>query len=218
MPPRRPGWAVVLDFDGTVSMQDVSDQILLRFGAATPGEIRASYRRGTVTETWMREHFRRLGCARRRVERYVLSAAKLRPGFGAFLRLCRERGVPVEIVSGGVDFYLDRLLSAWKADGLKRYRAASRFGPGGVSLRYAFLRGRTIEEFKRSRVRFHQRRSRRVLFAGDGVGDLAAARAADAAFARGALLRFLREDGLPARPLRDFRPLTRFLEARCSPR
>ena len=195
---------MVLDFDGTVTMKDVGDSILKRFAGLTEAEIRASYDPRVVTEDWMREKFRLVRSPLREIQRFVLASVRLRPGFSRLVGWCRESGVPLEIVSGGVDLYLDLLLERWRVGSVPRFRAVSRPTARGILVRYPFLRDARLDAFKRGRVAVHQRRGRRVLFAGDGTSDIPAARAADAVFAAGSLWRYCRENAVPARKLETF--------------
>lgn len=205
-------WAVILDFDGTITTHDVADSILRRYGGIPERDIRASYRPGVITEDWVRERFLRVRCRPEDLEGFVLRTVRARRGFSGFIRWCRERKVPVEIVSGGLDLYLDLLLERWRLEDLPRWRARARWTGRGISVRYPFLKGRTLECFKLSRVRAHQRRGRKVLFAGDGASDIPAARAADLSFARGRLLRHCRKEGTAVRVLSSFDALRRRLE------
>lgn len=214
----RHPWAVVLDFDGTITTHDVADSILNEFGGLSRRMINASYDPGVVTERWVRDMFRRVKAEPDRLKRFVRRTAKARPGFHEFVSRCRELAIPVEIVSGGLDLYLDLLLGDWGHSHLPRYRATSRMTKSGLSVRYGYLKGSTLDDFKRGRVLAHRRAGRRVLFAGDGTSDIAAAKSADAAFARGHLWKHLRAGGTEARPLRTFHAPRRLLESECSPR
>lgn len=212
-------WAAVLDFDGTITTEDVADAILRRYGGVEDREIRSSYHPGVITEDWVAEKFRRVSAPVRELKRFILRFARPRPGFLEFARFCAEGGVPLEIVSGGLDLYVDLLLERWGLGHLPRFRASARRTSAGWRVRYPFLNGGGLDAFKHKRVRRHSGR-RRVLFAGDGTSDLAASREADLVFARGALLRFRRSEGLPSEPLTTFTALTRRLkgEMACSPR
>jgi len=208
------GWAVVLDFDGTITTRDISDAILNRYGRVTERDIEDSCKPGVITEAWVRDKFRRVRCSPRTLRRYILEIGRPRSGFREFAAACTGAGVPMEIVSGGVDLYLDLLLETWGAPDIKRFRAQSRHTSRGISVRYPWLKGRSLESFKRGRVRAHQRRGRRVIFAGDGTSDLGAALAADVRFVRGHLARLVRAEGVQARPLRGFGQLKRVLAGR----
>lgn len=211
-------WAVVLDFDGTVTTHDIGDSILRRFGGVEDRELRSSYHPDVITEDWVREKFLRVRQSRDTLDRFILRIARARAGFARLVAWCREHAVPVEIVSGGLDLYLDTLLKHWNLGDIPRWRATARCTSRGVQVRYGFLKGQPLDEFKRSRVRRLQKSGRRVLFAGDGTSDLGAARAADVAYARGALLRYCRREGRPVSRLETFDGLRRRLERLCSRR
>jgi 2-hydroxy-3-keto-5-methylthiopentenyl-1-phosphate phosphatase len=207
-----------LDFDGTITTHDVADSILNRFGGLTRRMINSSYDPKVITEEWVRDMFLRVKESPARLRRFIRDTARPRPGFHEFVSRCRELGIAVEIVSGGLDLYLDLLLGDWGHDHLTRYRATSRMTKNGLSVRYGYLKGSTLDDFKRDRVRAHQREGRRVLFAGDGTSDIAAARTADAAYARGHLWKHLRRLGGEAKQLRTFHGPRRLLEKACSRR
>ncbi|OIO11248.1 MAG: hypothetical protein AUJ52_02260 [Elusimicrobia bacterium CG1_02_63_36] len=212
----RTSWAVVLDFDGTITTHDIADSILNEFGGLSRRMINASYDPGVVTEQWVRDMFRRVKTEPEQLRRFVRKTARARPGFHDFIARCGELTIPVEIVSGGLDLYLDLLLGDWGHAHLPRYRATSRMTNSGLSVRYGYLKGSSLDDFKRDRVLAHRRAGRKVLFAGDGTSDIAAAKSADAAFARGHLWKHLRGAGFSARPLRTFHAARRLLEVSCS--
>jgi len=211
----RASWSVVLDFDGTVTKDDVADSILNEFGGLTRRMINASYDPSVITEDWIRSMFLRVKETPANLRRFIRETAEAREGFHEFVGRCRELGVDVEIVSGGLDLYLDLLLSDWGHNHIPRFRASSRMTKKGLSVRYSYLKGTTLDAFKRERVRTHQRAGRRVLFAGDGTSDIEAARAADASYARSHLWRHLRKKGETVRQLRSFHAPLRLLEKEC---
>ena len=103
----RAPWAVVLDFDGTITKDDVADSILNEFGGLSRRMINASYDPSVVTEEWVRSMFLRVKETPSRLRRFVRETAQAREGFHEFVGRCRELGIAVEVVSGGLDLYLD---------------------------------------------------------------------------------------------------------------
>ncbi len=199
-------WAVILDFDGTLTRRDVADRILSTFGGLRREDLAQSHRKGVVTEDWVYEKYRRIKTPRRRIAAWGLRQAQKRSGIEALAAFCRAGRIPIEVVSGGLDLYVDPLLKRWGLGRVPRFRASSRDSSKGLWMRYLFLKNsRTLGDFKASRVRAMKRRGRRVLYAGDGPSDLRAARAADLVFARGELARLLKKQRRPFRVLRDFR-------------
>lgn len=195
-------WAAVFDFDGTVTLRDVADSILLRYTRLRAKDIASS--NTTLTEELVRRCFLEVKAPIAELQAYAARTARLRNGFSELVHKSRAQGLPVEIVSGGLDLYLDHLLERWGLDWLPRHRGAAQDSPEGLAVHYRFLGEHTLDSFKRERVRHYRRQGYRVLFAGDGTSDFAAAREADLLFARGPLLKLCRRDGVRARTLTTF--------------
>lgn len=206
------GWAAVSDFDGTITTFDVGDALLLHCGRADRAMIAASYAPGVRVEDFMREAFSGARLTAGQIEAFVLRRVKSRPGFPAFAGFCGEAGIPLEIVSGGIDLYAEPF---FRRLGLKprSFFGRGRVTPSGVKLAYPFLKSADLPSFKASRVRRLRRAGRRVVFFGDGPSDFEAARLADRVYAAGRLLKLCRAGGVAALPLTDFRKATAFLRA-----
>ncbi|MFA5162324.1 MAG: HAD-IB family phosphatase [Elusimicrobiales bacterium] len=195
-------FALVTDFDGTVTTRDVGDFICLRFGVATAEDIELSYAAGVCVQDWVKKFFGRLRRGPDEVRSLVLGKIRMRAGFAEAARLLAQNGAPVEITSGGLDIYIKPLLEKWGAPDIKLFCGAARYGKNGYRVRYPWKM--KLDDLKASRVRFHRRRGRKVIFCGDAASDFRAARAADIVFARGRLLEMCRAAGVKAAPLESF--------------
>ena len=203
-------WAVVTDFDGTVTLKDVGDVLLRHFKAATKEEIEDSCSPHVKMEEWMIKYFRPLMVPKKEIEAYVLESTRLRSGFREFHAFCAGQGIPIEIASGGVDLYIDCLLGKWRLK-IKSFYGRARFTAKGLRVDYPCLKGSTLDVFKAARVRHYQRLGYKVAFCGDGASDLKAARAADAVFATKKLRRFCLEEGVRNRQLKNFFTVREFI-------
>lgn len=211
----RAPWAVVVDFDGTATLGDTADAILVRFAARPEAAFERHYRTGIVTEAWVYDKYRAVRTPVETVREFALETASMRADFDRLAETCRASGMPFEVVSGGLDLYLDPLLERWGLAWVPRFRAFTRETPKGLYVRYRFLpKGVTLDAFKASRVRWHRDRGFKALFIGDGPSDLLAAREADAVFARGELARLCRRSKVPFRRLEVFGPVIRFLSSK----
>ncbi|WP_240002462.1 HAD-IB family phosphatase [Oleisolibacter albus] len=92
-----------IDFDGTISVADTTDLLLEQF--AEPGWE-------TVEQAWARGEIGSRECMARQVGLLRLTPEALEqfaaglaidPGFPGFMRLCREEGLAVTILSDGLD-------------------------------------------------------------------------------------------------------------------
>ena len=203
-------WAAVSDFDGTITLRDVGDHLLLHYGFADKKTIEESYSLKVRVEDFMKRAFAGAALTRKTIADFVRKKVKARRGFRDFIVFCEESGVPFEIVSGGVDLYADPF---FRAHGVKvrSFFGRARVVKGGIRITYPFLRRMDLSSFKESRVLRQKRAGRRVVFFGDGPNDLKAAAAADKVYAAGRLYRLCRERGIAASRLEDFSRAASFL-------
>jgi 2,3-diketo-5-methylthio-1-phosphopentane phosphatase len=212
----NPAWLV--DFDGTVSPDDVGAALIGRFASGRETEALESLERwkdGTLGHRQLTElECRRIVASRDEALEFVRGFG-VDPEFVGFAGREMARGNPLLVVSEGFDFYIAELLS--------------RAGLGTVphAANHARFEGRRwIPEFphfdpacarcgncKGRHVRDHQARGYRVVYVGDGLSDRCGAEAADVVFARGSLLDLCRERRIPARPFPGFAALSEALAA-----
>lgn len=208
-------WAVVTDFDGTLSMKDVSDEICFHFKTASRAAIRRSYDPGVKVEDWVSSSFGAITAPRAEVEKFIFSFARPREGIAGFMNYCRRSAVPVEVASGGLDIYIAPLLKKWNLADVPFFCArVSEKRPDGYAVSYARLlkQAATVDEFKTRRVQRLQKLGYKVLFCGDGTSDFAAARAADAVFARYRLAGLCAKNGVRFKRLTTFGAVEKFLK------
>jgi 2-hydroxy-3-keto-5-methylthiopentenyl-1-phosphate phosphatase len=135
---------------------------------------------------------------------YLRRTITVDPTFADFARLCRERGVPLTIVSSGVE----RIIAGRLAEVGVRDVAIVANGlvadPAGWRL--VFRDDVPNGTDKAALVRLAAAHGARTVFVGDGRSDFDAALAADVRFAkRGAALeRFLRERNVRFEPFSNF--------------
>ena len=193
--------SVLVDYDGTVSRQDVGDVLLQAHSlvdAATVAAKDLAYDAGLVGSRelmqWDMEVLPRDAALLRR----TVAGIPQDETFPSFVRSVRATGALVEIVSDGLGFYvasnLERLDPAL-ADLPVATNENRVEGPGGVSFPYGHSACHVCGTCKRERVRLHGAGGRAVIFVGDGTSDRYAAHHADVVFAKDALLDWGRATG-----------------------
>ena len=205
-------WAIVCDFDGTVTTRDLGDQVAIHFGP--DGHWRRAedeYRQGTFPfSELIRRIFAPITATPEAIAAFARSRAVLRDGFVEFLATCREAGRPFVLASAGLDVYiepvLERLPPALRGHVLVRANAA-RCSDQGLEVRFhgegardcghcGFCKGTVVREL--------QAAGHRVALVGDGSADRCAADAADLVFARRSLAGYCGARGIPFRPFETF--------------
>ena len=202
---------VVVDFDGTITVGEVSVALLDAFAQGDWREPGRLLDAGAITlEQCMQRQFAMIAQPREELVRFVRETTRLRPGFEEFLWFCDEKELPVAVCSAGIDLYVDAVLAPLDAPPVSVVVGKATCGPDGIQVRFP----QAVDglDFKASFVKRKRDEGHRVFCVGDGVSDEDAARYADFVFARDRLLSFCRRLGLPHLPFRDFRDIRRGLE------
>ena len=204
-------YAIVSDFDGTITTRDVGDFLLLHFRLVTPEEIETGYGLNAPVGKWMKKFFRRIEkIPVREIEKAIYKRIKVKKGVRETMKICKNKGIPFEIASGGVDLYARPV---FKKEQLK---ARSFFGKcrlvrGKAKIEYPFLKNMELSDFKRSRVDHYRKKGYTVIFCGDAPNDLKAALAADRVFADSRLYKICRERKIKCRKLSTFLPVLKII-------
>jgi 2-hydroxy-3-keto-5-methylthiopentenyl-1-phosphate phosphatase len=104
------GWAVQCDFDGTISLQDVTDALLVRF--ARPGwqALEASWVAGDMgSGECMKGQVALLDMSLSELDEF-LDGIAIDPHFAAFAAMAEHLGIPLVVTSDGIDHAIHRIL------------------------------------------------------------------------------------------------------------
>ena len=199
--------AVLTDFDDTAAAQNVAGMLLQQFGDTTWLDVRAQFRSGSLSlKEYQEITFRNIQADRTAMQDYVKANANLRPGFGEVWQHCQDRGLPMVIVSQGLDFYIEALLEKEGFPQVPVYAVETSFTELGIDYKYNFTypgepnrgnsKGLVVSRFRQQGYR--------VLYVGDGRSDFEAAVEADQVFAHSILAEECQRQGIPYWPFRDF--------------
>lgn len=210
----RPDLTVVLDFDGTLVDPNVAILLVSEFapnGEAVAHEVDQLLHTGKIglREAWHRQAALLPGARLPEMARFVRERVPLRRGAREFLGLTRAHGVPVTIVSGGLDFYIQEVLDR---EGLDLPIRSDRLevrpdGTAQVVHPYAHPSCDRCGICKAAIVS-DRRPPARTVFIADGSTDRFGAETSDIVFARHRLLDYCRRAGIACYPFEDFEPVT----------
>ena len=205
--------AVLTDFDGTVTPQNVMDSLYTKFAGPSVRSIMQRWIRGEIsTMEEVEGVFRTVTATRQEMEAY-LQKFDIDPGFKPLKALCRERDYPFAIVSDGLRWYIDYILALYGVEGIKVYASDIFFMDIGYRFEYPWfdpaypLRGVA----KPMIVKDYQSKGYHVVFIGDGLSDVEAAGVADVVYAKDVLLEQARERGIEVREFRELNDVYRDL-------
>lgn len=196
-----PAWTILCDFDGTIAVEDITDALLERF--ARPGweALERAWQAGEIgSRECMAGQVALLDVSRAELDA-CLEEMRIDPAFPAFVAAAHRAGLPVRVVSDGLDHAIRTILARHGldalpvqanrlvADGARRWRLEFPFADADCRKASGMCKCA-------SAVRAHNTHQR-VLLVGDGASDFCAAGEADFVFAKHRLIEHCRHAGIP---------------------
>jgi 2-hydroxy-3-keto-5-methylthiopentenyl-1-phosphate phosphatase len=207
------GRTIVVDFDGTVTEEDLLDKIASLFGdPAVYQEVEDGLDEGRMPlrEVITRE-FEPVTKPLDEIVRWELETVRVRSGFRELVQLAEERGWRMIIVSSGFHELIEPIL---EREGVDVELHANRVDPRPEGWRVLWQYDESCESCgescKRSIVKEFGGDGE-IVYVGDGYSDRCAAEASDRVFATKGLARYLDEQGVPYERFDDFHDVARGL-------
>ena len=190
--PMKKKIAILIDFDGTISMEDVTMRIYGKYASASCAVLNQMWAEGKISTIQEIEGcFATISATREEMEANIKDI-QLDPGFNNLVELCRENALPIAIVSDGLDWYIQYLLNLQGSTNLPVYANHIEFTQIGFQFTYPWFDPTTPMRgvSKPAIIQKFQSDGYRVIFIGDGLTDTDAAKAADILFAKEALFEY----------------------------
>ncbi|HBB26256.1 MAG TPA: hypothetical protein DCZ59_08330 [Bacteroidetes bacterium] len=209
---------VFLDFDGTISVNDIGDELISTFGSFEPLHRLLLDRQITVAEYYRRAAASFTHDALPETVSAFALTQHLDPGIGPLVEWCRANNVPVTVVSDGFDVYIQPLLTeAGVIDEVAIHSNHLRY-EGGSWIPSFPAASESCSCFcascKRNVVLSRIADDDVVVYVGDGLSDTCAVRFADVVFAKGTLAASCREEGIPHHTYRSLTEVLIILQRR----
>lgn len=177
---------VFVDFDGTITIRDTNEAILIRF---TDGErwkvIEEEWVRGNISsQEHFRQHFDLISADLHSLVAYVYSEGAIDPAFHDFVRYCSERQIELLILSDGFDVFIEAVLSRER---LTLPFICNKLERSNGRWHFTFqqdTRGDDGRDWKQSVVDDYKALGYRTVCIGDGLSDRGAIMASDIAFVK----------------------------------
>ncbi len=208
--------AVQLDFDGTVTEEDVSFLLLDNFIGSGWRKHLDEYTSGDITVgAFNKMVFGMMKADEKTLTDFVLTdpSVKIRPGLKEFIKYCENNGIKVVIVSNGLSFYIKALLKKLGIDGLDIHAAENIFYDGGVKVRYLGPDGKEVDAgFKEIYTDYLCQKGYQVIYIGNGTSDIYPSRKAQYVCATADLLKICQKEKLKCYPFNDFFDVIKILK------
>jgi 2-hydroxy-3-keto-5-methylthiopentenyl-1-phosphate phosphatase len=183
---------ILCDFDGTITMQDVTNLIWDRYiGPSWRDDLLTSYKRGHISHLKiMVDGYKRIHATKQELLDYVRPLISLRPHFEDLRQHCLSKNWPLTVLSGGLDFYIEAFLPP----GVPFYSYSAKYDHRWEVFAPPDIEKNDADDFKVcvKQLLKKKHRKEKVVFIGDGRNDFPVAQRSDVVFAvRGSTLAHL---------------------------
>lgn len=200
-------WTILCDFDGTITLEDVTDALLAKLGRPGWEDLETQWRSGRIgSRECLAGQVSLLGGDASDLDA-VIDGIGIDPDFSRFATIARSMGVPVVILSDGLDYAIQRILAAHGIDAPLQIVANRllRTQVGAWQLCFPHARaGCRSGNCKCAHAQQQQSSGRSTLLIGDGQSDVCVAGRADFVFAKDSLLEHCRSAGIAHHPIAGF--------------
>ena len=201
-------WIILCDFDGTVSVEDVTDSLLEHHAHPDWTLLETRWKSGAIgSRDCMAGQIGLLDAGRGQLDA-LFAAMRIDRMFPAFVEAALAAQIPIRIVSDGLDLAIESILARHQLEHLPI--AANQLEPNGprrwrLSFPYAAADCKVASGMcKCAQVAQARAHKKKVLLIGDGASDFCAAGAVDLVFAKHRLIEHCRAHGLPYVPITGF--------------
>ena len=204
---------IVVDFDGTITQQDVFCLLLDRHGGLEGEKINQGYYDGTILPYQSLIDGMKVlskNACMSEISQTLDNEITIDPTFPAFILFCQKHNLEVRVVSCGIDWFIKRILDRCDLGHLPVHSAELHWNDHGPEVhiphrdagcavskgRFSLCKGRLIRGW--------QAEGEFVTMIGDGASDFCGAKEADRVFARDALITFCERQIIPFTPVNSF--------------
>lgn len=209
-------WTVLCDFDGTVTLEDVTDALLARLGRPGWEDLEAQWRSGRIgSRECMAGQVALLGGGVPELDA-VIDGIRIDPDFPRFVAIARSMGVSITILSDGLDYAIKRILAVHGIDSPLQIIANRLLRRKDRSWQLAFPHARADCRSGNCKCAYARRQHalrHSTLLVGDGQSDVCVADRANFVFAKDMLLDHCRSTGIAHRPISGFAEAASLLPA-----
>jgi 2-hydroxy-3-keto-5-methylthiopentenyl-1-phosphate phosphatase len=200
---------VFVDFDGTITLEDVGEAIFKKFGETE--KVKRIIEDLLSDKISSRQCWDELCDSVDNINKVELDEfidlLDVDPTFIPFVKFCSENKIDMVVLSDGFDYYIDRLFNKAGLSGLKYYSNKLFVDDKGIlkaEYPYFDVDSPTSANCKKNHIINHSSDDEYTVYIGDGNSDKDAAQYCDFIFAKDGLARFCSMERISFYPFRDF--------------
>lgn len=205
---------VLVDFDGTVTQNDVGALFFATYAKDFYGEIISLWLEGKISSKECMERLCRLvKISELDLKKFVISQ-KIDDKFPDFVDLCKCRNIKLVILSDGLDYYIRLILNKFGLEELPFFSNVLKFEDTKLVPEFPYfdLGCGNCGNCKKNHLKKLRSKDQKVIYIGDGLSDRCAVTEADIVFAKKDLRKFCVEEGIEHYQFLDFGDVSRTLQ------
>jgi 2-hydroxy-3-keto-5-methylthiopentenyl-1-phosphate phosphatase len=192
MKPKGENKLVLVDFDGTITKNDVGALLFNRFSKKESKKIVSEWLEGKISsKECLQKECGLIEITKKQLKNFALSQ-KIDENFPDFVDLCKREKVDLVILSDGLDYYIRLILSKYHLEDIPFYSNTLRFAGKKLVPEFPYYdKGcGNCGNCKKYHLRNLRRPIQKVVYIGDGLSDKCAIGEADFVFAKNDLKSF----------------------------
>ncbi len=200
---------IFVDFDGTITRKDVGEHMFLEFGDPVAArEIIRIWEEGKITsvDTWTLLCKTVLGFDKIKFDDF-LNTIEIDTSFIQFVEYCRINNFEVRILSDGLDYYINHILSGKGIDSVEVFSNILTINENNElvpSFPYRDEDCKLCANCKRNHILDSTGDDEYSFYIGDGLSDTCPAQYSDFVFAKGSLLKYCEKNSINFFPFQSF--------------
>lgn len=203
---------VFIDFDGTITQEDVGDGIFREFGSRkVVDEIIEDLLNDRISakDCWIDLCNSVENVSENKLNSFI-DGIKIDPSFPAFIEFCRSNNIEHYILSDGFDYYISRILQRENLGEVKYYSNILMIKDNKLvpSFPYSDIEFPSSANCKRNHIINHSADDEFTVFIGDGNSDKYTIGFCDFIFAKDDLLKFCERQRITYYPFSSFSDVT----------
>lgn len=205
---------VFSDFDGTISTRDVGNRLFHHF---SNGKSEEAVARWKLNEIDSRECLLLEAASMRDITEVELfeyiDSFEIDRSFIYFVAYLNRKGIPLYLLSDGLDIYINRLLKKYEIGGLNVFANSARLVEGRFEFEFPYFDKSCggCANCKGYHIRNLRQSESKAVYIGDGKSDVCALDEADIVFAKDYLADYCREHKIEFLPFNNFSAISEVL-------
>jgi 2-hydroxy-3-keto-5-methylthiopentenyl-1-phosphate phosphatase len=209
------GYKFLLDFDGTVTKEDVIDRILEEFADPEWMEIERRWVNGEIGSRDCLAMQTKLIRAKVCDLIDFLESIQIDETLSDFVTYCRNKAFEIVILSDGIDLFIKSILERYGMNGIRVYSNSLGSTNGRYEMYFPYFRKGCLSKSGICKCKIMEELSSPAsinILIGDGRSDFCIARKANLTFAKSELLDFCQAEKIPHMNHREFGDIMKWLE------